>query len=67
MSRLLVIAAVTVFLAACDNKSKDSTAVDITRGGTQAMERARDVSKVLEEGAGRAREAEDAAAKGGKE
>jgi hypothetical protein len=67
MGRILMIAAATVLVAACDGKSKDPTAVDITRGGTKAMERARDVSKVLEEGAGRAREAEDAAAKGGKE
>jgi len=67
MSRALLIILATAFLAACDNKAKDSTAVDITRGGTKAMERARDVSKVLEEGAARTRDAEqgDDAAKQG--
>jgi len=67
MSRALLIILATAFLAACDNKAKDSTAVDITGGGTKAMERARDVSKVLEEGAARTRDAEqgdDAAKKG---
>jgi len=67
MSRALLIILATAFLAACDNKAKDSTAVDITRGGTKAMERARDVSKGLEEGAARTRDAEqgdDAAKKG---
>jgi hypothetical protein len=50
----IVLAAATV--AACDSKPKPT--VDITRGGTKAMERAQDVSKVLEQGANRAREAE---------
>jgi hypothetical protein len=66
MQRILLIVLAGTLLAACDSKPKDATAVDITRGGTKAMERARDVSKVLEEGAARTREA-DAAAKGGKE
>ena len=58
MPRMLWLLLPAAFLAACDNKAKDSTAVDVTRGGTKAMERARDVSKVLEQDAARTREAE---------
>ena len=67
MPRIFLLVLATALLGACDNKAKDSTAVDITRGGTKAMERAKDVSKVLEQGAARTREAEqgdDAAKKG---
>ena len=66
MLRTLAIVLAAAVLAACDNKAKDSTAVDITRGGTKAMERARDVSKVLEQDAARTREADqgDEAKKG---
>ncbi len=60
MPRIFWLLAAAAFLAACDNKAKDSTAVDITRGGTKAMERARDVSKVLEQDAARTREADQA-------
>ena len=56
MLRISLIIPAFALLAACDSKPKDSTAVDITRGGTKAMERARDVSRVLEDGAARARE-----------
>ncbi len=62
MLRLAVLALVAVALAACDSKPKESGTVDLTRGGTKAMERARDVGKTLEQGAARAREAEDAGA-----
>ena len=61
---IVVAAAVVVVLAACDSKPKDSGAVDLTRGGTKAMDRAKDVGKTLEQGAARAREAEDAGAAG---
>jgi hypothetical protein len=66
MFRILVVALAAAVLAACDSKPKDPTAVDITRGGTKAMERARDVSKVLEQDAARTREADqgDEAKKG---
>jgi hypothetical protein len=60
MRRSVAIVLAAAFLAACDSKSTPT--VDITRGGTKAMERAQDVSKVLEQGANRAREAEDASA-----
>ena len=62
MVRLTSIVIVAVALAACDSKPQDSGAVDLTRGGTKAMDRAKDVSKTLEQGAARAREAEDAGA-----
>jgi hypothetical protein len=62
MLRLAVLAILAVALAACDSKPKDSSAVDLTRGGTKAMDRAKDVAKTLEHGAARAREAEDAGA-----
>jgi hypothetical protein len=55
--RVVAIALGASLLAACDSKPKP--AADITRGGTKAMERAKDVSKVLEQGAARAREAEE--------
>jgi hypothetical protein len=58
MPRILLIVLATALVSACDNKAKDSTAVDITRGGTKAMERAKDVSSVLEQGAARARDAD---------
>jgi hypothetical protein len=64
MVRLISIVIVAVAAAACDNKPKDSGAVDLTRGGTKAMDRAKDVAKTLEQGAARAREAEDAGAAG---
>ena len=64
MARIFLLVLACAFIAACDNKAKDSTAVDITRGGTKAMERAQDVSKVLEKGAARTREVEDASAAG---
>jgi hypothetical protein len=65
MSRIFWVVLATALLGACDSKPKPT--VDITRGGTKAMERAQDVSKVLEQGAARTREAEqgdDAAKKG---
>jgi hypothetical protein len=62
MRRSVAIVLAAATLAACDSKPKPT--VDITRGGTKAMERAQDVSKVLEQGAARTREAEDAAAAG---
>lgn len=66
MPRILMIVLAAALLAACDNKAKDSTAVDITRGGTKAMERAKDVSNVLEQGAARSRDADqDESAKKG--
>jgi predicted small secreted protein len=67
MPRILWLVLATTLLAACDNKAKPT--VDITRGGAKAMERAQDVSKVLEQGAARTREAEqgDDAAKKGRE
>ena len=66
MQRILLIVLATALLAACDNKAKDSTAVDITRGCTKAMERAKDVSNVLEQGAARSRDADqDESAKKG--
>lgn len=55
--RYLILAFVAAGLAACDSKPRP--AADITRGGTKAMERAQDVSKTLEQGAARAREAEE--------
>jgi len=63
MWRTVAIVLATAFFSACDSKPKPT--VDITRGGTKAMERAQDVSKVLEQGAARTREAEqgDEAAK----
>lgn len=64
MVRLAALITVAVALAACDSKPKDSGAVDLTRGGTKAMDRAKDVAKTLEQGAARAREAEDAGAAG---
>jgi hypothetical protein len=64
MLRLLALAIFAVALAACDSKPKDSGVVDLTRGGTKAMDRAKDVSKTLEQGAARAREQEDAGAAG---
>lgn len=57
-----IVAAAALALAACDGKPKESGAADLTRGGTKAMERAKDVGKTLEQGAARAREAEDAGA-----
>jgi hypothetical protein len=63
MSRLSAFLVVACVLAACDGKPKEST-VDITRGGTKAIDRAKDVSKVLEQGAARARAADDEAKKG---
>lgn len=64
MLRLVALALFAVALGACDSKPKDSGAVDLTRGGTKAMDRAKDVAKTLEQGAARAREAEDAGAAG---
>jgi hypothetical protein len=67
MLRLAVLAmifSVAGALAACDSKPKDSNAVDLTRGGTKAMDRAKGVAKTLEQGAARAREADDAGAAG---
>ena len=63
MWRTVAIVLAVAFFSACDSKPKPT--VDITRGGTKAMERAQDVSKVLEQGAARTREAEqgDEAAK----
>jgi hypothetical protein len=60
--RALVLLFLTTLLAGCDGKPQP--AVDITGGGKKAMERAKDVSKALEAGAERTREAE-AAASGG--
>ena len=60
MPRILWLVLATALVAACDNKAKDSSAVDVTRGGAKAMERARDVSKVLEQDAARTRDAEEA-------
>jgi hypothetical protein len=57
MRLTLVIVLAAALAAACDSKPKP--AADITRGGTKAMERAQDVSKVLEQGAARTREAEE--------
>ncbi len=62
MRRSVAIVLAAATFAACDGKPKPP--VDITRGGTKAMERAQDVSKVLEQGAARTRETEDAAAAG---
>ena len=56
MWRSVTIVLAAAFVAACDSKPKPTA--DITRGGTKAMERAQDVSKVLEQGAARTREAE---------
>jgi len=56
MWRTVAIVLAAAFFSACDSKPKPT--VDITRGGTKAMERAQDVSKVLEQGAARTREAE---------
>jgi hypothetical protein len=54
--RYLILVLGLAGLAACDSKPKPTA--DITRGGTKAIERAQDVSKVLEQGAARAREGE---------
>jgi hypothetical protein len=62
MRRSMAIFLAAAAVAACD--SKPMPTVDVTRGGAKAMERAQDVSKVLEQGAARTREAEDAAAAG---
>ncbi len=56
MWRRVAIVLAATFVAACDSKPKPT--VDITGGGTKAMERARDVSKVLEQDAARTREAD---------
>jgi hypothetical protein len=58
--RVLVLAALAALVAACDSEPKP--AVDLTRGGKKAIERAQDVSKTLEAGMQRNREAEEAAA-----
>jgi hypothetical protein len=58
MWRSVAIVLAIAVVAACDSKPKPT--VDITRGGTKAMERAQDVSKVLEQGAARTREVEQA-------
>jgi hypothetical protein len=57
--RALVLLFLATLLAGCDGKPQP--AVDITGGGKKAMERAKDVSKALEAGAERTREAEAAA------
>jgi hypothetical protein len=57
--RALVLVLLAAFLTACDSKPKP--AVDLTSGGKKAIERAQDVSKTLEAGAQRNREAEAAA------
>jgi hypothetical protein len=57
--RLALAAAVSLYLTGCDAKPKQPT-VDLTGGGKKAIERAQDVSKTLEAGAARTREAEDA-------
>ena len=57
--RALIVSVLATLLAACD--SKPQPAVDITGGGKKAIERAQDVSKTLEAGAQRNREAEAAA------
>jgi len=62
MWRSVAIVLAATFFAACVSKPKPT--VDITGGGTKAMERARDVSKVLEQDAARTREAEAASAAG---
>ncbi|MFO1364636.1 MAG: hypothetical protein U1F45_19630 [Burkholderiales bacterium] len=64
MPRLAALALIVgaAALAACDGKQKDSGTADLTRGGAQAMERAKDVAKTLEQGAARARAREDAGA-----
>ncbi len=64
MGRIILLVLAAVAAAACDNKAKDSTAVDITRGAAKTMERAQDVSKVLEQGAARARDADGEGKKG---
>ena len=58
--RVLILVVLATLLAACDSKPKP--AVDVTGGGKKAIERAQDVSKTLEAGAQRNREAEAAAA-----
>jgi hypothetical protein len=63
MRRCAAIFLAGTLLAACDSKPKEST-VDITRGGTKAIDRAKNVSKVLEQGAARARDADGEAKKG---
>jgi hypothetical protein len=60
--RYLILVLVLAGLAACDSKPKPTA--DITRGGTKAVERAQDVSKVLEQGAARAREGDESGKKG---
>jgi hypothetical protein len=62
MPRPLAIVLAAALLAGCDSKPKPT--VDVTGGGTKAMERAQDVSKVLEQGAARTREAEAGSAPG---
>ena len=57
--RLFVMAMLAALVAACDSKPQPT--VDLTRGGKKAMERAQDVSKTIEAGAQRNREAEEAA------
>jgi hypothetical protein len=56
---LVVLMFLVTLLAGCDGKPQP--AVDVTGGGKKAMERAKDVSKTLEAGAQRNREAEAAA------
>jgi hypothetical protein len=62
MPRTLAIVLAAALLAGCDSKPKPT--VDITGGGTKAMERAKDVATVLEQGAARTREAEEGSAPG---
>ena len=56
--RMLVLVVLATLLAACDGKPQP--AVDVTSGGKKAIERAQDVSKTLEAGMQRNREAEEA-------
>lgn len=56
---MLGIVLVAMLVAACDREPKP--VVDLTSGGKKAIERAQDVSKTLEAGMQRNREAEEAA------
>lgn len=60
--RALIVCPLLVALAlvaGCDKPSEAKSSVDITGGGKKAMERAQDVSKVLDAGAARSLEAAD--------
>jgi hypothetical protein len=60
--RVLTVALAAALVAACEGERKP--AVDPMSGGKKAIERAQDVSKTLEAGAQRSREAENAATGG---